>query len=528
MGFKGELAPNSNLFSQTMVAFASVLSLVAGLWSSAAKAQDISSEDVIAQVEEVSPVVIDVASRLWHFAEISLLEIQSSALLKDLLVQNGFEITADGVAGVPTAFVAEYGSDGPVLGIMLEYDALPGLGNAPVPMLQPRADGTLSGHGCGHNLIGAGSLGAAIALKGLLEQTGTPGRLRIYGGASEETEGAKVYMARAGLFDDVDAMLHWHPAPLTGTMNVRTSAQQQIFIEFQGKTAHAGNNPWDGRSALDAVELFLHGVNAMREHVKPTARIHYIIRDGGQAANIVPDYASVQMTFRDATRDDVLAGVEWLEQMAEGAALMTQTTALFVPYYGMHDLLPNTPLAERMQSHLEMLGAPEFSEEEQEFARTLQSNVGLEPTGMSSTLPPLVNEPTTGGSTDVGDVSWLTPTMGVVVASIPENIGLHTWMATASHGTTIGDKAAITAAKSLALLGWDILTDEELRAEMRADFERRTDGFTYVSPIPDFLMEPVGLPEDMRSFESVVELRETLLKQQSDHEHTHGDHFHSH
>ena len=204
------------------------------------------------------------------------------------------------------------------------------------------------------------------------------GTIRVYGGAAEETEGAKVYMAREGLFDDVDAMLHWHPGNVTGTFNVRTSAQQQIYIEFQGKTAHAGNLPWEGRSALDAVELFLHGVNNMREHIQPTARVHYIIRDGGQAANIVPERASVQLTFRDASRAGVETGVDWLEQIAEGAAMMTQTETLFAPYYGMYDLLPNRPLAERMQAPLEALGAPSFSDEEQAFAKELQSEVDIE------------------------------------------------------------------------------------------------------------------------------------------------------
>ncbi|MEM1237505.1 MAG: amidohydrolase [Pseudomonadota bacterium] len=525
------MMPSTSLH-RTALTYAAVLAAAAaltiGVRSVTAQEQSVTAEDVIREVEEVSPTVIDVASRLWHLAELSFVEVESSEMLKGLLRMNEFEITAESIANVPTAFVAEYGSEGPVLGIFLEYDALPGLGNEAVPMLQPRQDGVLSGHGCGHNLIGAGALGAALALKNLLQETGTPGRIRVYGGAAEETEGAKVYMAREGIFEDVDAILHWHPGPATGTMNVRTSAQQQILIEFQGKTSHAGNTPWEGRSSLDAVELFLHGVNNMREHVKPTARIHYVIRDGGQAPNIVPDYASVQLTFRDATRADVNAGVEWLEQMAQGAALMTQTSTLFVPFYGMYDLLPNTPMAERMQSHMERVGPPEFTDEEQEFARTLQTNASLEPTGMSEILLPLVNEPTTGGSTDVGDVSWLVPTMGVVVASIPQNVGLHTWMATASHGTTIGDKAAITAATNLALLGWDIFTDEEFRAEVKADFDGRTEGFTYQSPIPDFLMEPVGLPEDMRSFESVVELRETLLKHQNDHEHAQGDHFHTH
>ncbi|MEN1785921.1 MAG: amidohydrolase [Bacteroidota bacterium] len=485
-------------------------------------AQKVSSDEVLEEIKNLEPTIIEVSSKLWDLAEVSSEELKSSKLLKDHLTQNGFKITMDGIKGVPTSFVAEYGSGSPILGIMLEYDALPGLGNSPLPKKKAREDGITSGHGCGHNLIGSGALGSALALKSLINKSKIDGTIRVFGAASEETEGAKVYMARDGLFDDVDAMLHWHPGNATGAFNVRTSAQQQIYVEFQGKATHAGNTPWQGRSALDAVELFLHGVNNMREHVKPTARIHYIIRDGGKAANIVPDYASLQMTFRDATRADVEASVEWLEQMAEGAALMTQTTTLFVPYYGMHDLLPNAPLAKRMQEHLEALGSMPFTPEEQKFAKELQAEVDLKPTGLIEAVLPLPNEPTTGGSTDVGDASWITPTMGVVVATIPENIGLHTWMATASHGTSIGEKGAVHAAKALTLLGWDILTDESLRVEMQQDFEKRTDGFTYKSPIPDIIKEPISLPEDQRSFGSVIELRNSLLNQEHDHEHAHS------
>ncbi len=294
-----------------------------------------------------------------------------------------------------------------------------------------------------------------------MENQGISGTLRVYGGASEETEGAKVYMARAGLFNDLDACLHTHPLDVASVINIRTTAQSQMYIEFTGRSAHAGQSPWLGRSALDAVELFLHAVNNMREHVRPTARVHYIIKDGGVAPNIVPDKASVKLTFREESRAAVEAGVAWIKDMAEGAALMTQTKAFAIDYYGMYDLLPNTPLAERMQEHYEAVGVPKFTQEEQEFAKALQKEVGVEPTGMAKVVAPLPNAPTTGGSTDVGDISWLTPTMGVLIPSIPEGISVHTWMATASHGTGIGKKAAVTAARVLALTGADILTDPE-------------------------------------------------------------------
>lgn len=477
-----------------------------------ASAQD-SEEKVLNAVSIQTETIEEVSQTLWDLSEISLHEKQSSEYLMEVLSDNGFKIVESGVAGVPTAFIAEYGSGEPKLGIMLEYDALPGLGNKAVPEKESREDGVTAGHGCGHNLIGAGAMGAALALKEMMVENGTPGTLRVYGGASEETEGAKVYMAREGKFDDLDAMLHWHPTEYNAVINVRSSAQQQIYIDFKGKTAHAGDSPWLGRSALDAAELFLSGVNYMREHVKPTARIHYVIRNGGQSPNIVPDEATVQLTFREENRADVEAGVAWLEEIAEGAALMTQTKSYFMPYFGMYDLLPNTPLADRMQKYLELVGAPEFTDEEQKFATDLQESAEVEPTGMTDCVLPLLNEPTAGGSTDVGDISWIVPTMGLSISSIPQNIGLHTWMATASHGTSIGKKAAVTTSKVLALVGWDILTDPEFRKQTKEDFMKRTEGFEYKSPLPDFIKEPVTLPDVDRKHGSSSEFKEIIFKE---------------
>ena len=288
------------------------------------------------------------------------------------------------------------------------------------------------------------------------------------------------------------------------------------YIEFTGKTAHAGQSPWLGRSALDAVELFLHAVNNMREHLKPTARVHYVITNGGLAPNIVPEEASVKLIFREASRADVDAGVAWIKEMAEGAALMTQTKALAVDFYGMYDLLPNTPMAQRMQKYYEMVGVPEFTKEEQDFAKAIQKEAGVEPTGMTTKILPLPNEPNLGGSTDVGDVSWIVPTMGVLVPGEPQGISVHTWMATASHGTSIGKKAAVTASKVMALTGADILTDAAFRSEVKADFEKRTEGFTYKSPLPEIIKEPVGLPDDMRTHGTIGDLREDIIKQAAD------------
>lgn len=491
---------------------------------------DISAQDkeVLDAVEKVAPTVEEIAKKLWDLSEVSLLEIKSSAYLKDLLKKSGFTITSEGTAGVPTAFVAEYGKGEPKLGILLEYDALPDLGNEPVPKKEPRKDGVTAGHGCGHNLIGAGAMGAALAIKDLMEEKRIPGTLRVYGTAAEESEGAKVFMAREGVFDDLDAMLHWHPMSYAHVATVRMAAAQHMYIEFKGKTAHAGMEPWKGRSALDAAEIFLHSVNMMREHVEPTARVHYIIKEGGTAVNVVPDRAVVMLTYRDVDRERVNKGVAWIKDMAKGAGLATQTEALAVDYFGLHDLLPNTPLAERMHKHFETVGLPKYTAEEQTFATKLQEAVGLEPTGMAKQIDPIPNEPTKGGFSDVGDVSYITPTMGLTVPAVPQGIGLHTWMGTASHGTSIGFKGAVTASKVLALTGTDLLTDAELLKQAKADFDKRTEGFTYKSPIPDMIKEPSGLPDDMRSYGTRSQLKGTFLKSGGDHGWNPAPQGHSH
>ncbi len=473
-------------------------------------------KEVLGAVEQVVPTVQEVAQKLWELSEVSLLETKSSAYLKDLLKNNGFTITSEGTAGVPTAFIAEYGSGEPKIGILLEYDALPDLGNEAVPEKQPRKDGVTAGHGCGHNLIGAGAMGAALAIKDLMDEKGIAGTLRIYGAAAEESEGAKVFMAREGLFDDLDAVLHWHPMDVAHVAKVRMAAASHMYIEFKGKAAHAGMYPWRGRSALDAVEIFLHSVNMMREHVEPTARVHYIIKDGGTAVNVVPDRALVLLTYRDADRERVNKGIAWIKEMVKGAGLATQTEALAVDYFGLYDLLPNTPLADRMHKHFETVGLPEYTAEEQTFATKLQEAAGLKPTGMAKQIEPIPDEPRRGGFSDVGDVSYITPTMGITVPTFPQGIPLHTWMATASHGTSIGFRAAVTASKILALTGIDLLTDAELLKQAKADFDKRTEGFTYKSPIPDMIKEPSGLPDDMRSHGTRSQLKATILKNSGD------------
>lgn len=466
----------------------------------------------IVEATALSGTIEKISLDLWNMSELSLEEFKSASYIKNVLTTNGFQITSDGTSNVPTAFIAEYGSGSPIVGIMVEYDALPGLGNEAVPEKKPRLDGNPNGHGCGHNLIGSGALGAALAIKKLLADKKITGTLRVYGAAAEETEGAKVYMARDGYFKDVDAMLHWHPYEEALVANGRLAALSRMYIEFRGKTAHAGNSPWLGRSALDAAELFVHGVNAMREHVEPTARIHYVIQKGGVVPNVVPDFASVLLVFRESSRAKVENGVAWVKEIAQGAALMTQTQTLAVDYFGLYDLLPNETMATRMQVYLEEVGVPAYTEQETNFATDLQKAMGLAPRGMAKKALPLPRNLYAGGSSDVGDISWLTPTMGLTMPSIPQGVGLHTWGATATHGTSIGTKAAVAAAKVLAATAYDLYADKALMKLVRDEFAKQTAGFEYKSPINPLIKEPIALPDSIRKFGSVIDLKQDYLK----------------
>ncbi len=347
------------------------------------------SKEIIETVNDLSPIIEAAADTLWDFAEVRYEESRSSAYLKEMLEEHDFTITHDTVAGIPTAFVAEIGSGEPVIGILAEYDALPGLGNAAAPRKQPRADGLTSGHGCGHNLIGSGAVGAALAVGWSIQAGQLPGTLRLYGTPAEEGGQGKVYMARAGVFEDLDVCLHWHPNDQASVFNVRSAANIKLNVDFFGITAHAGGQPWQGRSALHAAELFCHGVNLMREQMRPSGRVQYIIEQGGEATNIIPEYARVQIAYRDENLDLVEEYAAWIRQIAEGAALATQTRGEVSFEGAVHDLMPNRPLAERLQVILEALGTPLFDEEEQVFARQVQAEMGLPVTGLDMAVPPL-------------------------------------------------------------------------------------------------------------------------------------------
>jgi len=430
-------------------------------------------------------LVGEMSSRLWDFSEIALEEHQSAAYLEGVLEEEGFAVES-GVAGMPTAFVASWGSGRPIVGVLAEFDALPNIGNAIHPGRAPREDGYPHGHGCGHNLFGAASVAAAIAVKRMMADHGTAGTIRLYGTPAEETVVGKVYMARDGLFDDLDASIVWHPGQRTGVSNNRARSLNNFEVTFRGQAAHGAVDPWNGRSALDAVELMNHGVNMMREHIEPSARIHYVIPNAGDAPNVVPEYARVWYYVRDTTRVAVEENYRWILDIAAGAARMTRTEHDTFLITGVHPYTLVRPLQEAMQANLERVGAPQFSEADHEFARALQSFLDVETSGLRDTIDHLADAPLPagGGSSDVAEVSYITPTVEFSVTTAAEHVPWHSWATSASHGTAGSIKGAQVATRALALMGAELMLDADLLTRAKEAHARETGGVPYKSPIP--------------------------------------------
>ena len=452
-----------------------------------------------AAVQRHRDAILRISREVWELAELSIVEVNSFRVHLRELEAAGFTTVSTGTSGYPTAFVSEWtqGTGGPVEAYHPENDALPGLGNAPEPRQTPAATGITNGHGCGHNMLGAGCTGAAIALKTMMEATGTPGTVRVFGCASEEAQGAKVYFVRDGLFDDLDVALAWHPAPFAVAGEVMTAANVAVKVRFTGRTAHAGASPWDGRSALKGAELFGIGIQFMREHMLPTSRMHYVYESAGVAPNIVPDEAQIWLTLRAETPEEVKRMADWAAEVAEGAGLMTQTTPEFMIYYGMHDILPNGPMIDLLLAHM-AARPPQWTEEEQAFARACQAEMGLPEAGLATGVLPRVGPTKVGGSSDLGDVSKVTPlgVFGWPTAGL--GTSLHTWAITACGGMSIGDRASLDTARILAGAGYDLMTDESLRAAAKEDLARRMEGKSYVPLLPADRTEPLGLPEWLR------------------------------
>jgi len=441
--------------------------------------------DAVAAVDAQYERTERVARQLWEWAEVGYQETKSSALLQSELEANGFTVQ-EGVAGIPTAFVAEYGSEGPVIAILGEFDALPGLSQSASP-LREAVTGKHAAHACGHNLFGAGSLTAAIAVKQWLETTGTPGRVRFYGTPAEEGGSGKVYMTRAGLFDDVDVAIHWHADDENSAAAQTSLANRSAKFRFRGRSAHAAGAPEQGRSALDGVEAMNMMVNMMREHTTMDSRIHYVITEGGMAPNVIPDFAEVFYYVRHSDTAEVEAMWKRLEAAAKGAAMGTGTEVEWEIIHGNNPLLVNETLAKMMDAKLHRVGGVEYTAEELAWAEQLSKSLGdaAEPLTSAADVQPY--ETSLGyGSTDVGDVSGAPPTVGLRTATWVPGTSAHSWQSAAASGTTIGFKGAQVAAKAMALAAIELYTNPQLRAQARAEFDAaRGEGYEYRSLLGD-------------------------------------------
>jgi aminobenzoyl-glutamate utilization protein B len=472
------------LFFQVLLFFSSAAALHAQKTASpdtrALKAQAI--QDIQAGYETYRGIAV----QIWSFAEVGYKEVKSSALHQKTLAENGFTVEA-GVAGIPTAFIASFGSGRPVIGILAEFDALPGLSQDSVPEKEP-VPGKDAGHGCGHNLFGTASVAAAIELKKLMVKNNMQGTLKVYGCPAEEGGSGKVYMVRAGLFKDVDAVIHWHPADANGVTMTSALANISAKFRFHGISAHAAAAPDKGRSALDGVESFDYMVNMMREHVPQETRIHYVITNGGKAPNVVPDFAEVYYYVRHPNRDVVREIFGRVVKAAEGAALGTGTTMDYEIIGGVHDLLLNKALAEAMQKNLETVGGVFYTPAEIEFAKKIQASFTYKYPSISSadSVKPLkIETDAGGGSTDVGDVSYAVPTVGLRAATWVPGTSAHSWQAVACGANGIGIKGMMVAAKTMAMTGIDLLTSPSLLDSAKKEFVRARGDYAYKALLGD-------------------------------------------
>ncbi|MDR3120411.1 MAG: amidohydrolase [Clostridiales bacterium] len=473
----------------------------------------------VAFIDEKKTEVLDVNDRIWEFAELSLMETRSMALYCEVLERNGFAVER-GICDVPTAFSGTFGSGGPIIGILAEYDALSGLSQAGATAVeQPLTQGA-PGHGCGHNMLGAGSLAAAFAVKKFLEDAKVPGTVIFYGCPGEEGGAGKAFMARAGLWKKLDAALTWHPSETNEVVSGSSNSSIQIEYRYKGVASHAAGDPELGRSALDAVELLNIGVQFLREHIPDNARVHYAIIDGGGVSpNVVQPTASVLYMIRENTVHKNLGLVARVDKIAEGAALMTDTRLERVFIDGTADTIPNFTLEKALYKNFQEIGVPKYTDEELAFAaavkKTYDDRVPSRlPGGATDTHPEIeafVREASRGGtlvmndflipqcdsrhqsmgSTDVADVSWLTPTGQIHVAARPHNAPGHSWQVVSCGKSTIGHKAVLFAGKVLAATAIDLLLDPETLLRAKAEHAEKTKA-GYLCPIPDG--EPPRVP----------------------------------
>jgi aminobenzoyl-glutamate utilization protein B len=440
----------------------------------------------------------DVSRKIWEFAEVGYKESKSAALLQSELRQAGFAVEPD-IAGIPTAFTATWGQGKPVIAILGEYDALPSLSQDVAPDRKPLIDNG-PGHGCGHNLLGAASLFAAITIKDWLAAKKIPGTIRYYGTPAEEGGGGKVYMARAGIFQDVDVVLTWHPADGNGASEMSTLAIIAAKFKFHGKPSHAAAAPELGRSALDGLMVMTTAVEFLREHVPESTRIHYIITNGGAAPNIVPEFAELYLYARNPSMP-VLDGIwERIVKCAQAGALATETRMDMELIDSAYNMLPNDALAALADKNMRLAGGVTYTHDEQSFAESIRKTLPVDraqPLGSQERIQ-TPTEGYTSASTDAGDVSWMVPTAALTTATFVPGVPPHSWQATACAGSSIGRKGMVVAAKSLVLTAVDLYTDPANVQAAKASFEQRRAGYEYKSRIPPDHKPPLNYRDSSR------------------------------
>ncbi len=450
-----------------------------------AKAIDALKNETATQIQLGYDGYKKIEQSIWDYAEVGYQEVKSSALLQTTLKENGFAVES-GVAGIPTAFVATYGSGSPVIGILGEFDALPGLSQDSSSKKTPLANKT-AGHACGHHLFGTGSVASGIAVKKLIESGKLKGTIKVYGCPAEEGGSGKVYMVREGLFNGVDVVIHWHPGDNNSITVTSALANKSAKFRFYGIASHASGSPEKGRSALDGVESFDYMVNMMREHIPQETRIHYVITNGGKAPNVVPEFAEVYYYVRHPNRADVVSIFDRVVKASQGAALGTETKTDFEIIGGTHDLLINQTLADAMQINLERVGGVTYTPEEIVFAKNLQTTfLGKYPDiEEAATVKPKHIEKGGGGSTDVGDVSYTVPTVGCRAATWVPGTSAHSWQAVACGSNDIGAKGMMVAAKTMVFTAIDLFLNPALIKKAKEEFVRTKGDYQYKALLGD-------------------------------------------
>jgi aminobenzoyl-glutamate utilization protein B len=443
-------------------------------------------EFALAELTKRHHAYSQIARQIWSYAELGFQENKSSLLLQETLKKEGFSVQAS-VAEMPTAFVATFGSGKPVIGILAEFDALPGLSQDSLPIRKPLLEGK-AGHACGHNLFGTASTASAITIKDWLSKNKKTGTIKLFGTPAEEGGGAKVYMVRNGLFSDVDAVLHWHPSNSNDASPESCMAYTQAMFRFYGRSAHAAAAPEKGRSALDAVEAMNHMANLMREHIPSDTRIHYVITKGGLAANVVPDFAEVEYMVRHPDAKVVAEIWGRIVKCAEGAAMGTEVSMKYEVISGSYNLLPNETLARIMHDNLKKVGGVYYSPIEIDFAKKIQSSFDFSPPDLTQAqqIQPFKLGGFFPASTDVGDITWVVPTAGLGTAAWVPGVAPHSWQAVATGSNGIGLKAMLNAAKCISMTAIDLFNNPQIVDKAKKELIEKTGrGFQYKSLIGD-------------------------------------------